>query len=154
MQAGKAHVESGHDPGALRSLSHHIKLDDDAEQSRQDNAKGVVASETEASARATRKKPFFATALGMFDDLSKYLRTRGRTTSLQPSLADKLKKSTWEHARTATRAAKAGNKAKAKLYTDLADNAMKEAARYMSADDFRAFRRDVEDSLKGKSDAS
>lgn len=151
LDGDKARQARAEDHGGWRPLSDYIDVDTEAEQVPPGEREGAADSGARATPAMGRKKPFIFRTLGIFDDLSRYLRRRGRRTSLQPRLADKLKKSTWEHVRTAALAARNGNRAKAKLYADLADNAMKEAARYMPADEFRVFRQEIEDTLKAKS---
>ena len=148
LHPGKPEGEVGQSPGPLQPLSDLLDIEVAQAEPRQNSSRSAAADDDVAVSAAGKKKPLLNRAIGFFDELSGYLRGKRRATSLQPSVAEKLRKSAWEHVRTAARAAKEGNTEKAKLYAGLADNAIKEAARYMPAEDFRAFRQEVEESLK------
>ncbi|MBT8134939.1 MAG: hypothetical protein KJO03_10550 [Gammaproteobacteria bacterium] len=54
-----------------------------------------------------------------------------------PYMGEKLKESTWSHIHAAQLHARQGNINNAKLHAGIANNALKEAAHYMSEDDYK-----------------
>lgn len=82
-----------------------------------------------------------------FVELSHYFRTRRQHPTLNSHVAESLRESTWEHLHTALRLAREGNLCGAKLHADIANNALKEAARHMSADDYRDFKARIDAQL-------
>lgn len=82
-----------------------------------------------------------------FAELSRYFRTRRRHPTLNAHVAESLRESTWEHLHTALRLARDGDLCGAKLHAEIANNALKEAARHMSADDYRDFKVRIDEQL-------
>jgi len=70
-----------------------------------------------------------------------------RTESVDPELSKKLKNSAWNHIHTALRLARQGEARTAKLHLDIANQALKEAAHYMSREDHIAFTVEVQEKL-------
>jgi hypothetical protein len=66
---------------------------------------------------------------------------------LDPELSKKLKQSTWNHIHTALRLARQGEARNAKLHLDIASQALKEAAHYMSREEHIAFTVEVQEKL-------
>lgn len=66
---------------------------------------------------------------------------------LDPELSKKLKESTWNHIHTALRLARQGEAGTARLHLDIASQALKEAAHYMSREEHIAFTVEVEEKL-------
>jgi len=82
-----------------------------------------------------------------FNGLGRYFKS-GRTQSvLDPELSKKLKESTWSHIHTALRLARQGEAGTAKLHLDIASQALKEAAHYMSREEHIAFTVEVQEKL-------
>ena len=79
--------------------------------------------------------------------LSRYLQSRRKESVLDPEMSDKLRKSTWTHIHTALRLARQGDARSAKLHLDIASQALREAAHYMSREDHIAFTVEVEEKL-------
>ena len=67
---------------------------------------------------------------------------------MQPPVSHKLQASVWEHLNTSLRLARQGEAQTAKLHADVANNALKEAARYMPKDEYAEFYGQVETRLK------
>ncbi len=83
-----------------------------------------------------------------FMELIRFFKASNNASTMQPQLAEKLKASVWEHINTSLRLARAGEAASAKLHADVANNALKEAARYMPKEDYNAFYAQVEKQLR------
>ena len=67
---------------------------------------------------------------------------------MQPHVSHKLQASVWEHLNTSLRLARQGEVQTAKFHADVANNALKEAARYMPEDEYAEFYGQVEKRLK------
>ena len=65
-----------------------------------------------------------------------------------PYMGDKLKDSTWSHIHTALLQARQGDTSNAKLHADIANQALKEAAHYMSEEDYKVFCEEVTKTFK------
>jgi hypothetical protein len=82
-----------------------------------------------------------------FNGLGRYFRSNRKGSVLDPQLSEKLKQSTWNHVHTALRLARQGEAVNAKLHLDIASQALKEAAHYMSREEHIAFTVAVEEKL-------
>ena len=82
-----------------------------------------------------------------FNGLGRYFKTSRTESDLDPELSEKLKQSTWNHIHTALRLARQGEAANAKLHLDIASQALKEAAHYMSREEHIAFTVEVQEKL-------
>jgi hypothetical protein len=82
-----------------------------------------------------------------FNGLGMYFKSSQTESVLDPELSEKLKKSTWNHIHTALRLARQGDAGTAKLHLDIASQALKEAAHYMSREEHIAFTVEVEEKL-------
>jgi len=82
-----------------------------------------------------------------FNGLGRYFKSRRTESVLDPELSEKLKKSTWTHIHNAFRLARQGDARTAKLHLDIASQALKEAAHYMSREEHIAFTVEVEEKL-------
>lgn len=69
--------------------------------------------------------------------LAKYFKTNGTERIMQPYLSEKLQNSTWEHIHTAIRLAHQGDQKNARLHADIANNALKEVAHYMTREGYK-----------------
>ena len=77
-----------------------------------------------------------------------FKREKPRSSVLQPHLSEKLKKSIREHINTALRFARQGDVSSAKIHANLANNALKEIAHYMSEEEYASFEAEVEKRLE------
>ncbi|MEN8764205.1 MAG: hypothetical protein ABF290_17475 [Thiogranum sp.] len=82
-----------------------------------------------------------------FSGLGRYLKSSRTETVLDPELSKKLKMSAWHHIHTALRLARQGEAETAKLHLDIASQALKEAAHYMSREEHIALIVEVEEKL-------
>jgi hypothetical protein len=82
-----------------------------------------------------------------FNELGRYFKTSRTESILDPELSEKLKQSTWNHIHTALRLARQGEAANAKLHLDIASQALKEAAHYMSREEHITFTVEVREKL-------
>jgi len=76
----------------------------------------------------------------LFKSVSSYFHSKKTFTPLKtndPYLGDKLKDSTWSHIHAAQLQARQGNTINAKLHAGIANDALKEAAYYMSDKDYQ-----------------
>ncbi len=81
--------------------------------------------------------------------LSRHLRRRRSGRALEPHLAERLKQSTHDHIHTALRLAQQGDLRTARLHAEIANNAQKEAAFYMSEEDYQLFTSAIRQRLDG-----
>ena len=65
-----------------------------------------------------------------------------------PYLGEKLRDSTWSHLHTALLQVRQGEASNAKLHADIANEALKEAAHYMSEEDYKVLCREVAKAFK------
>ena len=65
-----------------------------------------------------------------------------------PYMGDKLKDSAWSHIHTALLHARQGEAITAKLHADIANEALKEAAHYMSEEDYKVLCEEVAKAFK------
>lgn len=83
---------------------------------------------------------------GITGMVNAFLRPRkifSRTISTDQNMGEKLKHSTWSHIHTATLQARQGNLSNAKMHARIANDALKEAAHFMSEDDYKDFCNEV-----------
>jgi hypothetical protein len=89
-----------------------------------------------------------------FDGLGRYFKSSRTEPVLDPELSEKLRNSTWHHIHTALRLARQGEAKTAKLHLDIASQALKEVAHFMSREDYIAFTVEVEEKLAEITDQS
>jgi hypothetical protein len=82
-----------------------------------------------------------------FTELSRFFGRKKTGSAFQPHMRDKLEASVWEHINTSLRLARKGDAKSAKLHADVANNALKEAARHMSEEEYSEFYGQVEKQL-------
>jgi hypothetical protein len=82
-----------------------------------------------------------------FNELGRYFKSSRTQPVLDPELSKKLQTSAWNHIHTALRLARQGEARTAKLHLDIASQALKEAAHYMSREEHLAFTVEVEEKL-------
>ena len=80
--------------------------------------------------------------------LARFFRRKNRPGHLPPQLGEKLQSSALEHINKAMRLSRQGNREGAKLHARLAEDAMREAGRYMQDDAYLDFKQKVETRLK------
>lgn len=88
----------------------------------------------------------------IYDGLSKYFKSSNTLESKQPYVGDKLKKSAWIHIHAALRSARQGDKKSAKLHSDIANSALKEASHFMPFEEYKVFCEQVTDALSDVKD--
>lgn len=71
-----------------------------------------------------------------------------RKISTDTNMGEKLKHSTWSHIHTATLQARQGSLTNAKVHAKIANDAFKEAANYMSEEDYKVFCNEVAKAFK------
>ncbi len=81
-------------------------------------------------------------------ELSGHFHRNGHSTVLPSPVAERFKHSAWDHIHAAIRLAKADDAKGARLHSQLADNALKEAARYMKDEEYQRFMEEFEASLQ------
>ena len=67
-----------------------------------------------------------------------YKKSAGKTESAQ-YMGERLKSSTWSHLHVASMEARRGDAVAAKIHADIANQALKEAAHYMSDEEYKVF---------------
>ncbi len=82
-----------------------------------------------------------------FNDLATWIKKRGGLPVMEPHIAEKLKNSARQHINEALRLARQGKNEAAKVHAELAENAVKTAAHYMSEDAYHDFKMYVLDRL-------
>ena len=83
----------------------------------------------------------------MLGGLARHFKKSARKKESDQYMGEKLKTSTWTHIHTALMQARNGQATTAKLHADIANQALKEAAHYMSEQDYKAFFAEVETEL-------
>jgi len=79
--------------------------------------------------------------------LSKYFKSQHNDAELHPGIEEKLKHSIWEHIHASILQARRGNAVIAKMHADIANNAFKELAHYVSSDVISELVLQIEDQL-------
>lgn len=91
------------------------------------------------------------TDLELLGDLSKYFKEHQSAGSLEPYMREKMRVNTLDHINKALTLARQGHAEGASIHAELAESAMKAAAQYMSDDEYRLLREEVESRLTPKS---
>ena len=79
----------------------------------------------------------------MLDGLARHYKRSAVKTGPSQHMGEKLKSSTWSHLHVASMEARRGNVAAARVHAGIANQALKEAAHYMSDDEYKAFSGEV-----------
>jgi hypothetical protein len=87
----------------------------------------------------------------LLNAFSEHLNRHRSETNYHPLLRDQMREHTFSHLNKALSMARQGNSDGAKLYAKLAENAMRQAGEYMSDDEYREFREEVEERLHSAS---
>ena len=88
---------------------------------------------------------------GIIKAVSAFIRPQKIFTNIKtsdPSMGGKLKDSTWTHLHAATLHARQGDTVNAKLHAGIANDALKEAANYLTEDDYKVLCEEVSRVLK------
>ena len=80
-------------------------------------------------------------------ELSKYFKAYHNYSELHPSIAEKLEHSTWEHLHASIRHARQGEQRLAQMHADIANNAYKELAHYVSNEAHAEFTKEIQGQL-------
>ena len=139
-------------PDVSTSLTKHLeKLTPISKSNRADAAS---TTETMSSIRQTRfdnaKQPS-RQPRGIIKVVTDFVRPKKIYTKIKASdqyMGEKLKDSTWSHIHTAKLHARQGNVINAKLHAGIANNALKEAAHYLSKEDYTVLCEEVVKVLK------
>lgn len=107
-------------------------------------ARSTAVKSSRAPERPARKGSIVTRTLG---GISRYFSRKHHGAVVQPHLSKKLEKSTWDHLQTALLNARQGKVTTARLHADIANNAMKEAAHYMSEAEYAKFKLAVDEKL-------
>lgn len=81
--------------------------------------------------------------LQTFNGLSEHFNKTRPDVSLRPEVGEKLRKSTWEHIHAAMRLAREGKVSRAMIHAEIANSALKEAARFMPETTYLQFIEEV-----------
>ncbi|TNF37416.1 MAG: hypothetical protein EP315_02670 [Gammaproteobacteria bacterium] len=85
---------------------------------------------------------------GFSTNLSEYLKSHPMHSDSDIYLGEKLRASTWSHIHTALLKARQGDVKAARVHADIANQAMKEAAHYLSEETFRQFADEIARALE------
>lgn len=128
-------------PDISTSLTKH--LDKLTPISKSNRAGAASTTDTTLSKRPIRpdnvKKPS-RQSRGIIKVVSDFIRPKIIFTRIKPSdqyMGENLKDSTWSHVHTAMLHARQGNVINAKLHAGIANDALKQAAHYLSEEDYR-----------------
>jgi len=117
--------------------------------SKSDRAGAASTTESMSSIRQTRSdnaKQLSMQPRGIIKVVSDFILPKITYTKIKTSdqyMGEKLKNSTWSHIHTATLHARQGDTINAKLHAKIANDALKEAAHYMSKADYEVLCEDV-----------
>ena len=102
-----------------------------------------------AAASANHSSGNSATSAGPgVSDFSDYFKSRNGASDTSPYLADKLVNSTWTHIHTAVMHARQGDLVNAKLHAQIANQALKEAAHYMSDEEYAQLSQEIAQAMQ------
>jgi hypothetical protein len=82
-------------------------------------------------------------------EFSSYLKAGHNNLKLNPRIDEKLKHSTWEHIHASIRHARLNDARVAKMHADIANNAFKELAHFVSTEAHAELALEIEDQLDG-----
>ncbi|MFW2374768.1 MAG: hypothetical protein ACN4GM_16715 [Gammaproteobacteria bacterium] len=107
-----------------------------------------VESDTASEATPTQSSRSKLSAVGrIVTALSSHFRGRSGN-EMQPQISEKLKDSAWSHLHTALRHARQGELVTANLHADIACNALKEVAHYISDEEYTELSAEVDKVLE------
>jgi len=137
-------------------LDHHIEQTAAAAQQSRSTASDEAASATPAapesrSIAAAGKTGPRRSGSGIFGALSSHFGRHRNATHSEPLLREKMRANTLEHINRARVLAKRGDAKGAKVHAALAESAMRTAGEYMSDEEYRQFKEEVETRLQPSS---
>ncbi len=141
-------TSAGEESAAIhRLLTPH--LEESAEQYTQaSSADAPKGHGVAADTAATSTKAINPSKPGFFKSLARHFGRRHAVTDLQPHLAEQMQAKTTEHVNKALQLARRGNMQGAKVYVELAEQAMKTASQYMDKQVYATYKGEVERRLK------
>jgi len=148
LSAASGPISAGEESAAIRSsLTPH--LEEHAVDFEKFTSSGGSNEDAGPSAATPRSsKVTSPPKLGFFKSLASHFGRRHAVTGVQPHLAVQMQAKTKEHINRALQLARRGNAEGAKVYVDLAEQAMKTASQYMEKQDYATFKDEVESRLK------
>nr|MDJ0808112.1 hypothetical protein [Gammaproteobacteria bacterium] len=105
-------------------------------------------ADSEKASRPARNRPRVKSLRQRMNGLTKLFKRRTASVVVQPHLSEQLQRRVRQHLNTSLRKARQGDIANAKLYANLASNAVHELTKYMSKDDFNRFNTQICADLK------
>lgn len=88
------------------------------------------------------------------DSLALHYKESSSNNETDNYMGERLKKSAWSHIHTAIMQARAGEERIAKLHADIANQALKEAAHYMHAEEYKFLCEDIQNSINELKDVN
>lgn len=126
----------------IKQIKQHATAQNQAGVSQSVSPNGTATEHSSAALNSTRA--------GFQNPLSDYFKKSATPTELSSPLGEKLKRSAWDHTHSAIRLAHQGDYASAKLYADLANNAIHELGHFLSEADFNTFKAAIKAELHAK----
>jgi len=151
---GSYHKENSiADDGVLhRSMSDKIEKISDSEKTNSPVTKivtsAIEACAMESSGAVSQKYQSIPVLSKIWPGLAHHFKKNKTVTVSNSCMSEKLKERTWEHVHSALRLARQGNQEQAQFHVDIATNALKELAHYISVDEFKCLSSEIEESLK------
>ena len=146
------HTGSHQAPDISTPMAEHLdRLAETNKTKTADNSNISSSTVSKATGRQNDTAPQRKRRYGMFKSITSYFHSKKIFTPLKtndPYLGDKLKDSTWSHIHAAQLHARQGNIINAKLHAGIANDALKEAAHYMSDKDYEDLCNEVAEIFK------
>lgn len=134
-------------PDISASLSKHFdKLAPTSKPNSTGTASNTKSIASKRPGRTDNEKQSSTQPQGIIKAVSTVIRPQNTFTKIKSSnqnMGEKLKDSTWTHLHAATLQARQGNAIKAKLHAGIADDALKEAASYLTDEDYKVLCEEV-----------
>lgn len=135
------HTDSNEAPDISTSLAQHLdKLAPAGKPEKVDTASTTSTLSAKRTEKPEKPAPPGKQRKGIFNIVNNFTRPKkifSRMKTGDPYMGEKLKESTWSHIHAAQLQARQGNIDIAKLHAGIANDALKEAAHYMSEDDYK-----------------
>lgn len=142
--ANRGHYAAGASLDIVSPLSEYIdKLSADASVNTKDVSGSRAGITGEAAPDHDSSSMSVSSPNAEPGDLSVYFRNARKHSAVSLDMGEKLVHSTWEHIHTSIRVARQGDVKTARMHVELAGNALKEAERYLSAEEFSVFSEEV-----------
>lgn len=141
------HIGTNNAPDISSSLTKNLdKLTPTSKPNTVDSSSPPSTTSSKRPGRPDNAKPSSKQSHGILKTVSTFISHKKIFTSMKtsdPYMGEKLKESTWSHIHAAQLQARQGNIDNAKLHAGIANDALKEAAHYMSEDDYKVFCEEV-----------